>query len=118
MIYILMCLGLLSAGGFAFLSRWFTNWHWYYLPIMFALCLGFFLAWSILYLLIAFIVGAICNIKKKEYPVNGFFQNYVRATMNYILFFTNLQEHTLHYKKHLPIALRQSYLHNRSNHQC
>ena len=89
MIYILMCLGLLSAGGFAFLSRWFTNWHWYYLPIMFALWVGFFLAWSVLYLLIAFIVGAICNIKKKEYPVNGFFQNYVRATMNYILFFTN-----------------------------
>ena len=89
MIYVLMVLGLLSAGGIGFLNQWFTNWSWIYLPILFALWLGFFLAWSFLYLLIAFIAGAICNIKKKEYPVNKFFQWYVRATMKYILFFTN-----------------------------
>lgn len=87
MVIILMVLGVLSACGLSFLNHWYTAW--YHIPIFLGLCVGFFLAWSVLYLLIAFIAGAICNIKKQEYPVNKFFQAYVRATMNYILFFTN-----------------------------
>ncbi len=87
MIYILMVLGVLTGLGVGFANHLYTNW--YHIPIVLAMCVGFFILWSAFYLLVALIWAAIVNIKKVEYDPNPFYQWLVIETMRYILFFTN-----------------------------
>lgn len=87
MIYILMALGVLTSVGVSFLCRLYTQW--YHIFTFLGMSVGFFILWAAFYLLIALIASAICNISKKEYDPNPFFQWLVVETMRYILFFTN-----------------------------
>ena len=87
MLYILMCLGVLSAVGTALAAHLYTAW--YHIPIFIGMSVGFFVLWAALYLLFALILGAICNIKKVEYDPDPVFQWIARETMKYILFFCN-----------------------------
>ena len=87
MIYILMGLGVLSAAGVAFAAQLYTQW--YHIPIFLGMCVGGFIIWAAIYLGFAFVLAAICNIKKVEYDPNPVYQWIVRETMRYILFFSN-----------------------------
>ncbi|MBR4580520.1 MAG: 1-acyl-sn-glycerol-3-phosphate acyltransferase [Lachnospiraceae bacterium] len=84
---ILMVLGVLTGVGVMFLGHLYTQW--YHIPIVLAMCVGFFILWAAFYLLIALIWSALVNIKKVEYDPNPFYQWLVVETMKYILFFSN-----------------------------
>ena len=87
MVQILMVLGVLTGVGVGIANHLYTQW--YHIPIVLAMCVGFFILWAALYLLVALIWSALVNIKKVEYEPNPFYQWLVVETMKYILFFTN-----------------------------
>lgn len=87
MVLVMFVLGILTAAGVSFFNQLYTSWV--HIPIFLGMCIGFFLAWSLFYFLLMFIIGSICNIKKVEYDPNPFFQWLAIQTMKMILFFTN-----------------------------